>query len=169
MNEPTSFSEVYEMFMHGITDDMYISWTRQETYEDLKPFLQKAVARFRYPKVVLTYNAEDEEFTNTLNTEEIFILSLLMSIEWIDRQMLTVRLTELQYTGSDAKVLGTKAQMSALVELRKTFVNDLEKQLKYYHRHSRIDDKIMTADGITGLSGKGAGLSDSIQTFKQAR
>ena len=109
MAESTDFSLIYNNFLHTVTDDMYISWSEEETYEDLQGFLTSAIVNFRFPKQNLfDYDLDLGEFNIKLTPEEIDIITTLMIIEWLKRQITTVRLTELQYTGSDAKVLNTK-------------------------------------------------------------
>lgn len=129
----TPFQEVYDYFLHSITDDLYITLDEEETKEDLFLFLKKATVKFRYPKKDLSYNKESDSFNESLDSIECYILSLYMLLEWLDRQMATVRLTELQYTGSDLKSIGTKSQMSTLIEAYSHFNKELEKELKYYH------------------------------------
>lgn len=129
----TSFQEVYDYFLHSITDDLYITLNEEETKEDLFVFLKKAIVKFRYPKKDLSYKKEEDSFNEDLESSECYILSLYMLLEWLNRQMATVRLTELQYTGSDLKSIGTKSQMSTLKEAYEHFNKELEKQLKYYH------------------------------------
>lgn len=138
----TSFQEVYDFFLHSITDDLYITLDEEETKEDIFVFLKIAIIKFRYPKINLSYKSEEERFENELTSDECYILSLYMLLEWLNRQMATVRLTEMQYTGSDLKSIGTKSQMSTLTEAYNHFNKELEKELKYYHNKDEVSYKL---------------------------
>lgn len=165
----TDFSLIYNNFLHTVTDDMYISWSEEETYEDLQGFLTSAIVNFRFPKKnLLDYDIELGHFNIELSLEEIDILTTLMIIEWVKRQITTVRLTELQYTGSDAKVLNTKRQLDGLFDLKKEYQKDLEKKLLYYQNHTQSEDgKILATD--FKLSGKGSNNNDLLQQIRKAR
>lgn len=169
MDKETLFSEIYEAFLNGITDDMYITTTEEETNEDLSSFLINSIVRFRGPKVPLrNYDLELQKFNTKLDIDEISILALLMKIDWISRQMHTVNLTEMQYTGSDAKVLNTKAQMATLTALKTLTEKDYEKQLHYYHYH-KINDEGYTVMEDFSFSGKGVSNNDLLQQIYKAR
>nr|DAS90068.1 MAG TPA: hypothetical protein [Caudoviricetes sp.] len=131
----TKYSEIYDQFLDRITDDMYISWSKEETYADLAAFLSTAIARFHMPHE----NLRDKEdvggeicFTSELSYRTIDILTLLMEKEWLNRQLRTVKLTELQYTGSDAKVLNTKSQAEAIIKIKEDLQRDLNQA---YHNY----------------------------------
>ena len=169
MAELTNFSVIYESFLHTVTDDMYISWSQEDTEQDLEGFLLSAIASFRYPqKNLRDYDLVKKVFNVKLSLEEIKILTLLMVIEWLNRQMTTVRLTELQYTGSDAKILNTKSQLLALVELKKDYTLQYEKNLFYYHNHS-VDENGRISSIDRHLSGKGTNNNELLQNVRNSR
>ncbi len=169
MAESTDFSLIYNNFLHTVTDDMYISWSEEETYEDLQGFLTSAIVNFRFPKQNLfDYNLELEHFNLKLTPEEIDIITTLMVIEWLKRQITTVRLTELQYTGSDAKVLNTKNQLTGLLNLKEDYQKQLEKKLFYYQNHRQTEDGNIIATDFK-LSGKGNNNSDLLRKIRGTR
>lgn len=47
----TLFCEVYCKFLNGITDDMYLELTYQDTLKLLKSMLISAIVNFKYPKI----------------------------------------------------------------------------------------------------------------------
>lgn len=169
MAESTEFSLIYDNFLHTVTDDMYISWSKEETYEDLQGFLTSAIINFRFPKKnILDYDLEQGQFNVALNSVEIDILTTLMIIEWVKRQITTVRLTELQYTGSDAKVLNTKNQMTGLLNLKSDYQKELEKKLFYYQNHHQEENGDIVATDF-GLSGKGSNNNDLLRQIRRSR
>ena len=137
----TTYSEVYNNFLNRITDDMYVSYTEQETYDDLCPMLKIAITRIYLPKEdvkteILGVGSTEEnpiyEFNSELSMETIDMLALLMVREWLNRQMNTVRIMETQFTGSDAKAINTKTQ-AATIGLAQA---DIDKQIAAaYHSY----------------------------------
>ena len=91
-----------------------------------------------------------------------------MIIEWLKRQITTVRLTELQYTGSDAKVLNTKNQLTGLLNLKEEYQKQLEKKLFYYQNHYQTEDGNIVATDFK-LSGKGNNNSDLLRKIRGTR
>lgn len=172
----TSFDKVYDMFFSQITDDLYITLTESEAKQDAQSMLLKAILKFRYPKVNVKDYSLDKEidgvkqdvFNVELSDDEIYILSMYMSLEWITRQMRDVRLTEMNYTGSDAKVLNTKSQMSTLEELKVSHTKELEKQLKYYH-YSTVDEDNNIITGQLNLAGKGVSNRELLSNISKTR
>ncbi len=149
----TPFSSVYESFQHSVTDDMYIAWSDPEINEDLLPFLITATTKFKGAEHNLRdYDLDSEAFTEELVQDEISILTGLMVLEWIARQMQTVRLTELQYTGSDAKALNTKSQMDALIALKGSVQKDVRSEMMTYNYYKGSTGKYQV--GSIGLTGK---------------
>lgn len=114
----TTYAEVYDAFLASITDDMYISWTKEDTYADLFPLLKSAIVRFFMPREDLRSVGPTEDgepcFTCELSYDTINLLVLLMTREWLARQMNTVRIVQTQLTGSDAKAINTKQQAEAV-------------------------------------------------------
>lgn len=113
----TTYAEVYDAFLSSITDDMYISWTKEDTYADLFPLLKSAIVRFFMPREDLRSVSSDYGepcFTCELSYDTINLLVLLMTREWLARQMNTVRIVQTQLTGSDAKAINTRQQAEAV-------------------------------------------------------
>ena len=47
--QPTSFQEMYDFFLSGITDDMYMEMTEEDTQEVLEELLVSAITSFEFP------------------------------------------------------------------------------------------------------------------------
>lgn len=128
--EKTSYEDIYDEFLSKVTDDLYVTWTpdideetenevwdKDAIYSDLSSFLKTAIRRFFLPKEdIYTVVTQEEKkyFSTKLSQATIDILVLLMIREWLARQMNNVRITEIQYTGSDAKAINTKSQAEAI-------------------------------------------------------
>ena len=84
----TDVSKVYDAFLRQITDDMYMELTKEDTIGMLAELLDSAIPWFEFPRKSLEIQyAEDEEdksyFLSDLNNEEIKILAMYMTVEWI--------------------------------------------------------------------------------------
>lgn len=75
----TLFCEVYCKFLNGITDDMYLELTYQDTLKLLKSMLISAIVNFKYPKINIRnyYLASSDSIncsTSAFNTIEDRVL-----------------------------------------------------------------------------------------------
>lgn len=150
MSSKTSFEKVYDRFLSKVTDDMYISMSVEDVKDDLKTIMQSAISYFPFPKQPI--KMEGGSFTEDLDPIEIEIISELMVGEWINRQIRTVRLTELQVTGNDAKGLNTGGQMRALKEIKHKHDVEVSSLIHFYHYGERDEDGRTTP--LFNLSGK---------------
>ncbi len=140
----TSFTEVYNRFLGKITDDMYMELTPQDTIRDLRNLLIDAIPSFEFPRKDL-YNysietitksaaevgeadfvlsedstettVENSSFINSLDSEEINILAILMMIGWTQRQITSIENTRMKYSGSDFKFTSQANHLSKLLNL----------------------------------------------------
>lgn len=46
---PTSFQDMYDFFLAGITDDMYMEMTEEDTQKVLQELLVAAINNFEFP------------------------------------------------------------------------------------------------------------------------
>ena len=101
----TSFETMIDRLLGKITDDMYLELTPEDTIRDAKQFLVDAIPYFEFPRFALyDYNEELEEYNVELTDEEINILALLMKTAWLERQINSVEVTRMKYSGSDFKM-----------------------------------------------------------------
>ena len=83
----TSFDTVYGAFLTSILDDEWENWDEEEMRMDLFSLLEKAIARFKFPRVSLAVT--DEGFVDDLTNDEVQILATYMKCEWLNRNILT--------------------------------------------------------------------------------
>lgn len=130
----TPFSAVYNCFLGKITDDLYIELTPQDTLRDLQNLLKNAIPGFEFPRKVINKfkinviekSVEDlgpmdfvvgyadlenkhalvecSYFESELDYEEINILALLMLEGWVQRQVTSIEVTRMKYSGADFKM-----------------------------------------------------------------
>ena len=112
----TEFTQIYNVFYSKITDDMYLELTPEDTIRDAKQFLIDAIPYFEFPRFALyDYNEELEEYNVDLTAEEINILALLMKTAWLDRQINSIEVTRMKYSGADFKLTSQANHLSKLL------------------------------------------------------
>ena len=154
----TTFAEVYNRFLGKITDDMYMELTPQDTVRDLRNLIVDAIPGFEFPRkdlsdyVIKTATksaaeigeadfvlGEDENsnilieqssFFDTLTSEEINILAILMMMGWVQRQITSIENTRMKYSGSDFKFTSQANHLSKLL----TLLTEIQRQSHHMQR-----------------------------------
>ena len=172
LTKGTSFATIYNSFLARITSDMYMELTELDTFEMLQELLINAIPRFEFPRVdifdyeegvlteVGTYTGVESDnvevpattwvggtFNNTLDIEEINILSLYMVVEWLGQQLASTENTRLKYSGSDFKFTSQANHMAKLKTLIDAAKQDGFHLQRLYKRRKRVDGKIQSALG----------------------
>lgn len=81
---PTTFQEMYDFFLAGITDDMFMELTEEDTAEMLEEILLAALPWFEFPVEKNLFNSLDRDAKNfgvKLNIEEMMIIRQYMIVE----------------------------------------------------------------------------------------
>lgn len=131
----TSFETIIDRFLGKITDDMYLELTPEDTIRDAKQFLVDAIPYFEFPRFALyDYNEELEEYNVELTDEEINILALLMKTAWLERQINSVEVTRMKYSGSDFKMTSQANHLSKLIQLKHENVRESTHAQRLYKR-----------------------------------
>ena len=100
--ETTSFQTVYDMFLSGITDDMFMELTKEDTEEILQEILLAAIPNFEFPRIdIFDVDLDEGKFNNKLSLEEMRILREYMIAEWIGMQIASVENIRQKYSSSD--------------------------------------------------------------------
>lgn len=87
----TSLQDVYDCFLSKIEADdwMLEDGLSLEVKADWKMLLDAAIFQFRYPRVSLEYDADDETFIEDLSNDEIQVIASFMKLEWMRRCLAT--------------------------------------------------------------------------------
>ena len=136
----TKFASVYNRFLGKITDDMYMELTPQDTMRDMQNLLIDAIPGFEFPRKTLDYEisvqegtegdfvvqtvegisyVDDSAFKVELDSEEINILAILMMCSWVQRQVTSIEITRMKYSGVDFKMTSQANHLSKLLALLK--------------------------------------------------
>ena len=122
----TDVSKVYDAFLRQITDDMYMELTKEDTINMLAELLDSAIPWFEFPRKSLEIQySEDEDdtsyFLSDLNNEEIKILAMYMTVEWIGQQLASIENIRMKYSGSDFKLTSQANHMAKLQSMKKEY------------------------------------------------
>ena len=98
----STFSEIYQLFLSKVTDDMYLELDRFDTEKLLKELLLNSLHWFEFPRQnIYDYNEVFERFNIELTTEEKNIIATYMIVEWIGQQLASVENTRMKYSGAE--------------------------------------------------------------------
>lgn len=119
----TSFDEMEDFFLAGITDDMYLELTEEDTKQILDEILLAALPSFEFPKNknLLDVDLDSREFDDDLTTEEMMIIRQYMIAEWIGYQLATVDNVRQKYSGSDFRLTSQASHIKQLVAMKKEY------------------------------------------------
>lgn len=142
----TKFSEVYNLFLTKVTDDMYMELTIEDTKKLLQDLLIASIFKFEFPRVDLTeYKEIDGEmsFVADVSVEEQNILATYMVVEWIGQQLASVEMTRLKYSGSDFKFTSQANHLQKLLTLKQDYEREGFHLQRLYKRRRKNDKGIM--------------------------
>lgn len=131
----TTFEAIIDKFLGKVTDDLYLEMTPEETIQDAKQFLLDAIPYFEFPRFALyDYDEELEQYNIELTAEEINILAILMKIAWLNRQIDSVEVTRMKYSGSDFKFTSQANHLSKLLQSKTEAVRESIHAQRLYKR-----------------------------------
>lgn len=143
----TTFETIIDRFLGKITDDMYLELTPEDTIRDAKQFLIDAIPYFEFPRFALyDYNEELEEYNVDLTAEEINILALLMKTAWLDRQINSIEVTRMKYSGADFKLTSQANHLSKLLQLKSENVRESTHAQRLYKRRKFNKDGTVSSN-----------------------
>lgn len=118
----TSFKEVYDFFLSGITDDMFMEMTREDTEEILEEILLAALPHFEFPrKDIFDLDLEKKRFKCRLTLEEKRIIRSYMVMEWLNMQLASIENVRQKYSGSDFSFTSQASHMQRLMSMREVY------------------------------------------------
>lgn len=143
----TSFREMYDFFLAGITDDMFMEMTKEDTDAMLEEILIAAIPHFEFPRWSNPFDLdlEKKEFTTHLDTEEMRIIREYMIMEWLSFQLANVDLVRQKYSGSDFTFTSQASHMQRLLALKKDHEREgFHLQRLYCRRKKDKDGRMRT-------------------------
>lgn len=144
--EYTTFQEVYDAFTSGITDDMFMEMTKEDTDEILEELLMAALPHFEFPRQdIFNLDRYNKRFKCLLTAEEIRIIRSYMVVEWINYQLASIENVRQKYSGSDFSFTSQASHMDKLIKLRETYKDEGFKLQRLYKRRRRAKDGSYTS------------------------
>lgn len=132
----TPYSEIFELFLASIRDyriDRLYNQSVEDMENYLTPFLIKAITNFRKCKVDLEDRDDQSRvFNQTLSTDEKVILSNLMVVEWLTKEVNDVLQMRLHLQDTDFKIYSAANNLKEKRELLIEFQNNVDKQITQY-------------------------------------
>ena len=141
----TSLQEMYDFFLAGITDDMFLELTKEDTEAMLEEILLAALPHFEFPRWSVPFDVDLKEktFNTVLTLEEKMIIRQYMISEWIGFQLATVDLIRQKYSGSDFKFTSQASHIKQLSEMKKQYEQKgFHLQRVYCRRKKRADGRL---------------------------
>lgn len=164
-NIATPFRVIYDRFLSKISDDLYVELTREDTFRDCEGILLSALSGFEFPRFplfdyTLAIEYADENgviitrgaFGSDLTLEEIDILSDLMMIEWLRRQISSVENTRMKYSGSDFKFTSQANHIDKLLKMSKEY-HTLNKRKQRLYKRRKVDSNGAVSSNWSVLAG----------------
>lgn len=158
----TSFQVFYDAFLSLITDDMYMEWTEEETYADLRNLFLSAMSGFQFPRFRLYDFTEVDpndifggldSYNFLLSREEVNIFAHLMVIEWLNRQLASVDVVRQAYGSRDFEFTSQANHLDKLIKLKDSFALEATKLQRLYTRR-KIDANGFYKPNYKGFGGK---------------
>ena len=133
---PTSFQDMYDFFLAGITDDMYMEMTEEDTEEVLQELLVAAINSFEFPHWATPFvlDLNNKVFTVKLTTTEMVILRLYMICEWLGYQIANADLVRQKYSGSEFRLTSQASHIKQLVAMKQDYELKALKMQRLYSR-----------------------------------
>ena len=141
--EYTSFQEIYDFFLAGITDDMFMELTPEDTKAMLEEILYAALPYFEFPRQdIFDIDEENKSFKFKMSLDEKMILRQYMIAQWIGYQLATIDLIRQKYSGSDFKFTSQATHMSKLQAMKKEYeTQGFHLQRLYCRREKKKDGR----------------------------
>lgn len=160
----TSFAIVYNRFLDKITDDMYVELSPEDTVAELQNLIIAAIPKFEFPRVNLydytiqtafvpkeevtnedfvlnseedTVEVEQSYFSEDLSLEEIDILAYNMLDGWLQRQVTSIEVTRMKYSGSDFKFTSQANHLQKLMSLQDKIFQKTHHLQRLYKRREQ--------------------------------
>lgn len=166
----TPFRVIYDRFLAKITDDLYLELTEEDTYKDLETLLLSAIPNFEFPRFpIFNYQIpvtlaeggvepiDRGMFLSNLSHEEIDIISDLMMIEWLGRQVASVENTRMKYSGSDFKFTSQANHLDKLLKMKLNFEQTSKHKQRLYKRRKIDPETGNIKSNWSGLAGGAVG------------
>ena len=126
----TSYEVIYDRFLNRVTDFNLADLDDYTLNEMFKNWLHSAIIRTRTSDE-LSCNDKDEVFENDLKDLDIELLSIGMTLAWIDQRINSTEYTNLFVGGKEEKFYSPSSQLSELRALRSDTLREMQQLYTY--------------------------------------
>lgn len=134
----TTFEEMYNFFLSGVTDDMFMELTEYDTRAVLEEILLAAIPWFEFPrKDIFNVDLVKKKFNCYLDLEEKFIIRYYMIVEWIGYQLASIENIRQKYSSSDFKFTSQASHIDKLIKLKSDYQEKGFKAQRIYCRRKK--------------------------------
>ena len=128
----TSLDKIYEVFLKKIKDDDWDDMSQLNSYEKTwKGYLLSAISLFKFPRVSLEYDEENDALVGDLGSTEIEILAEYMRAEWLQGNISTWEHIKEQYHEADFSQANL---LDKLDKVHKTAIAQARRKESNYYR-----------------------------------
>ena len=141
---------LYPLFLSTLSSCTLASFTDQELQDELDHLALRAVARFKFPKVDLSFAYDSEEenpnysivkrkskgyyFLNDVSIKEIRVIISWMKVYWLEYQLSKERNYENLYADKDVKAFSSGNLINSIEKAYNTFTTAARKDEEDYSR-----------------------------------
>ncbi|MFK3936682.1 hypothetical protein ACI2JA_04090 [Alkalihalobacillus sp. NPDC078783] len=129
---PTPFSQVYGMFLSSVTSWDYVELSEEARNANLKQLLIKSIAQFDSCKNAHDIDLELDLFKETLQINEMMILSELMVVEYLTPIVISDDLMNDHFTPKELKTFSTANLLKELRTTRDEFHREALRKMNSY-------------------------------------
>ena len=125
---------LYPLFLSTLSSCTLASFTDQELQDELDHLAILAIAKFKFPKVDLSYKYDEEiaslyprvkkgyYFINEVGIKELQVIIAWMKVYWLEYQLSKERNYENLYADKDVKAFSSGNLISSIDKAYKTFI-----------------------------------------------
>ena len=113
------------------------SYTDAELEQALNDFAMRAIARFRFPRISLEYNIDENgngSFVNNITMSEIEVILCWMKVLWLEYQLSKERNYENSYVDKDVKAFSSGNLINSIAKTMDLFTAQARKVEEFYYR-----------------------------------
>lgn len=141
---------LYPLFLSSLSSCTLASYTDQELQNELDVLAKRAIARFKFPKVSLTYHYDNSiadmtlpvverstkgyHFVEEVGYREIEVILCWMKVYWLEYQLSKERNYENLYADKDVKAFSSGNLISAIEKAYNAMVTNARKAEEDYGR-----------------------------------
>lgn len=128
---------MFPMFLSTLNSCTFASYGDVELEQELSSLALRAIAKFKFPKMALSYEADSEGryyFINEVGHREIAVLVAWMKVFWLEYQLSKERHYENLYADKDVKAFSSGNLISSITKTYNELYIVAEKTEQEYGR-----------------------------------